>query len=484
MLRRLAAVALALVLAAAVAPAAGAAPPNVVFVLTDDLAWNLVQYMPHVQELQQRGMTFTRYYVTDSLCCPSRSSLFSGRFPHNTKIFTNNPPDGGFEEFHARGEEGSTFATDLQAAGYRTGMMGKYLNGYFPDRPIDGQVQYVPPGWTEWDVAGNGYGGFNYILNQNGQNVRYGNRPPDYLTDVVGGRAVQFINGAADAGQPFALEVATFAPHAPYTPAPRDANKFPGLTAPRTPAFDYANTDPPRWLSGHAPLRPMQVNNIDRDFRKRAQAVQAVDTMIANIESTLKARGLADNTYIVFSSDNGYHMGEHRLTSGKMTAFDTDIKVPLIVAGPGVPAGVTTTRIAENVDLRPTFDEWAGVPVPRSADGHSLAGLLRGEKPSDWRRSALIEHHGPDILAGDPDLPRPGSGNPNSYFAIRTGDAVYVEYRSGQREYYDLRRDKNELHNTYAKLGHADRSNLHAALTASRRCHGGGDCSAAQRRSP
>src|SRR4051794_8772842 len=232
MLRRLAAVALALVLAAAVAPAAGAAPPNVVFVLTDDLAWNLVQYMPHSQELQQRGMTFTRYYVTDSLCCPSRSSIFSGRFPHNTKIFTNNPPDGGFEEFHGRGEEGSTFATDLQAAGYRTAMMGKYLNGYFPDRAIDGQVQYVPPGWTEWDVAGNGYAGFNYILNQNGQNVRYGNRPQDYLTDVVGGRAVQLINGAADAGQPFALEVATFAPHAPY-PRRRAPPPGPGGCPPR-----------------------------------------------------------------------------------------------------------------------------------------------------------------------------------------------------------------------------------------------------------
>jgi arylsulfatase A-like enzyme len=363
-------------------------------------------------------------------------------------------------------------------------MMGKYLNGYFPDRPVDGRAQFVPPGWNEWDVAGNGYQEFNYTLNQNGQLVRYGRQPRDYLTDVVGGRAVEFINGAADAGQPFMLEVATFAPHAPYTPAPRNSNDFPGLTAPRTPAFDYDNTDAPTWLSGHAPLTPAQVGNIDRSFRLRAQSVEAVDQMIANIEGTLQARGLADNTYIVFSSDNGYHMGEHRLLPGKMTAFDTDIKVPLIVAGPGVPAGVTTTRIAENVDLRPTFDEWGGAQAPRSVDGHSLAGVLRGETPSDWRRSALIEHHGPDILRGDPDLPPAGSGNPNTYEAIRTADGVYVEYRSGQREYYDLRRDKNELHNTYSKLHHADRSSLHSALHAATACRGSGDCWAAQRKHP
>ena len=422
MLRKLsAAVTLGCALVAVwLAPAAGAAPPNIVFVLTDDLSWNLVRYMPHVQDLQRRGMTFSRYYVTDSLCCPSRSSIFSGRYPHNTRIFTNKVPDGGFDAFHARGEEGSTWATDLQAAGYRTAMMGKYLNGYLPGGVVDGKRLYIPPGWNEWDVAGNGYGEFDYNLNQNGQLVHYGLQPQDYLTDVVGGRAVQFINGAADAGQPFALEVATFAPHAPYTPATRNAMDFPGLTAPRTPAFDFQNTDAPRWLSGHAPLTPQQIAQIDQAFRKRAQSVEAVDDMIGNIESTLQARGLADNTYIVFSSDNGYHMGEHRLLPGKMTAFDTDIRVPLVVAGPGVPAGKTTTKIAENVDLRPTFDGIAGATVSRSVDGHSLVSLLRGRTPSGWRTGALIEHHGPDHARGDPCLPLPGGGNPATYDALRT----------------------------------------------------------------
>jgi N-acetylglucosamine-6-sulfatase len=467
MLRRLVAAAVvALALAAVAAPAASAAPPNIVVVLTDDLAWNLVQYMPHVQDMQQRGTTLSRYYVTDSLCCPSRSSIFSGRVPHNTKIFTNKGPDGGFDQFHARGEESSTFATDLQAAGYRTGMMGKYLNGYLP------KSGWIPPGWSEWDVAGNAYANFNYNLNENGRLVHYGNQPQDYLNDVLGGKAVGFINGAADAGQPFLLEVATFSPHAPYTPAPRDLIDFPGLTAPRTPAWDYQNTGAPRWLSGHAPLTAPQINQIDTAFRKRAQAVQSVDQMIANIESTLAARGLADNTYIVFTSDNGYHMGEHRLLPGKQTAFDSDIRVPLVVTGPGVGAGRTTTSIGENIDLRPTFNEIAGLPRPTIADGRSLLPILGGTTPSNWRTGALIEHHGPDVRSGDPDLPAPGSGNPATYEAVRVKDAVYVEYKNGQREYYDLHRDPNELHDTYRRLSRSARDSLHRRLARLRGCRG------------
>ena len=201
--------------------------PNIVFVLTDDLAWNLVRYMPHVRQMQSRGVTFNRYFVTDSLCCPSRASIFSGRLPHNTGIFSNTPPDGGFHAFRRRGEEASTFATTLQGAGYRTAMMGKYLNGYVPGGRFGSGGPYVPPGWNRWDVAGNGYPEFDYWLNEDGQLDPYGRRPQDYLTDVIGRMGLDFIRQSARAGQPFALELATFAPHVPYTPAPRDARDFP-----------------------------------------------------------------------------------------------------------------------------------------------------------------------------------------------------------------------------------------------------------------
>ena len=488
MRRRILAVVALIAVAAAVtlavarpSPAGAPKRPNIVFVLTDDLSWNLVRYMPHVVGLERQGVTFSHYYVTDSLCCPSRSSIFGGKFPHDTHVFSNKGKDGGFRAFHRRGEESSTFATSLQAAGYRTAMMGKYLNGYMPLQPVNGKPLYVPPGWNEWDVAGNAYPEFNYVLNENGRAVNYGNSPQDYLVDVMAGKAVNFINGAASAKKPFAIELATFAPHKPYTPAPRYAAAFPGLAAPRTPAFDFANLNPPRWLSGHAPLTPPQVFDIDTSFRKRVQAVQAVDDMIARIESTLKARHLDKNTYIVFSSDNGYHMGEHRLLPGKMTAFDTDINVPLVIAGPGVPRGKTLAQIAENVDLRPTFSVLGGAHVPATVEGHSLVPLLRGGKqPAVWRNAALVEHHGPDFQKGDPDLPGPGSGNPRTYEALRDNHAVYVEYSDGERGYYDLTRDPYELNNVYSKLGSKQRARLHAQLVAMAACHGGSRCWAAQ----
>jgi N-acetylglucosamine-6-sulfatase len=456
------------------APSAAASRPNVVFILTDDLAWNLVRYMPNVRKLQRRGATFSRYFVTDSLCCPSRSSIFTGAFPHNSGIFTNTGTDGGFQTFLNRGLEQTTYATAIQPAGYRTAMMGKYLNGYRP------ASRHVPPGWTTWNVAGNAYAEFNYNLLQNNRIVHYGRQPADYLTDVLAAKGSNFINQSADAGKPFVMELATFAPHAPYTPAPRDATSFPGLKAPRGPSFNKANVNPPSWLSGRAPLTAAQIAAIDGAFRKRAQAVQAVDDLIGRIRATLKARGLLDNTYIVFSSDNGYHMGEHRLMPGKMTAFDSDIRVPLVIAGPGVRKGRKISNIAENIDLNPTFAQLAGTNPSPTADGRSLVPLLRGKRVRRWRKAALIEHHGPDNRAGDPDRPTGPSGNPATYEAIRTSDAVYVEYRNGDREYYNLRRDPAERRNVYGSLSAGKRAKLSAMLSRLQSCRGA-SCSEAAR---
>jgi arylsulfatase A-like enzyme len=476
-----AAVALAATLAGIRASSASTAdpaatPPNVVFVLTDDLSWNLVQYLPQVRQLQADGLTFADYTVTDSLCCPSRSSIFTGRFPHNTGVFTNGGTDGGFGYFHGHGEESQTFATALRARGYRTAMMGKYLNGYLPGDTQGGSQPYVPPGWTEWDVAGNGYPEFNYDLNENHTVVHYGSRPQDYLTDVLARKGVGFIASSAAAHAPFLLEVATFAPHAPYTPAPRDATAFPGLTAPRGPAFDTLPTDAPPWLASRTPLTTTEKAAIDAAFRKRAQAVQAVDRLIGMLRAALTKAGVAGNTYVVFSSDNGYHMGEYRLTPGKMTAFDTDIRVPLMVAGPAIAAGARSTAPVENIDLAPTFQQLAAAPIPSNVDGHSLVPLLRSGSNPSWRTAALVEHHGPDTLADDPDLPAANSGNPPSYEAIRTNIYTYVEYVDGSREYYNRTTDPHELHNLAGTLSAARLAQLHTALTNLANCHGTTEC--------
>jgi arylsulfatase A-like enzyme len=449
-------------------PSAGSSGsrPNFVFVLTDDLSWNLVSHMPHVLALEKAGMTMSHYYVVDSLCCPSRSAIFTGEYPHDDGVFTNMGSDGGYNAYNAHGDEEKSFAVALQKSGYRTAMMGKYLNGYLPADPI-------PPGWSEWDVTGNGYPEFNYTLNEDGTPHHYGHAADDYLTDVLSGKATSFIGSSASQHKPFMLEVATFAPHAPYVPAPRYAHAEPGLTYPKTAAYDTLPKNPPSWLSQRAPLAPAEQQKINSIYRKRVEADLSVDDMIGHLEAQLQAKGLARTTYFIFSSDNGYHMGEYRLFPGKQTAFDTDIHVPLIVTGPGVPAGRTASQLTSNIDLAPTFDTLAGFPVPASVDGHSLDALWHGQQPADWRQAILIEHHGPDDTADDPDAQNKLQGDPPSYEAVRTANALYVRYGNGDQEYYDTATDPLELDNL---AGKGIPAALPKALAALENCHNGAGC--------
>lgn len=446
--------------------------PNIIFVLTDDLATNLVPYMPHVQAMQKAGLNFSNYFVVDSLCCPSRSAIFTGEYPHDDGVFTNGGNDGGYQTYKARDDEQRAFAVQLQNAGYQTGFMGKYLNGYLPKNAPE-------PGWSEWDAAGNGYPEFGYKLNQDGKTQQYGHDPNDYLTDVVSNKAVSFIDKQSSAHSPFMLEVATFAPHAPSTPAPRDANDFPGLTAPHTPAYDTTPTDAPDWLKAFPALSAADRKSIDEKYRKRAQSVQAVDDMIGRLEQEVKAKGLADDTYFVFSSDNGFHMGDYRLRPGKQTAFDTDIRVPLVITGPGIAAGSSDSKMVSSIDLAPTFESLSGASIESHVDGTSLAPLLTGSPPSSWQDAVLVEHHGPDTTKNDPDKPGKLSGDPPSYEAVRTPTALYVEYDNAQREYYDLAKDPYELHNLASTATAAQLAPVKAALAALRKCTGRASCQAA-----
>jgi N-acetylglucosamine-6-sulfatase len=359
--------------------------------------------------------------------------------------------------------------------------MGKYLNGYGVPR----MTKYIPPAWTDWHTAGNAYQEFNYDLNENGRINHVGGATPpasnatNYLTDVLGIRAQAFLNRAAIAHKPFVMEVATFAPHKPYIPAPRNASDFLRVRAPRDPSFNANNVRPPGWLGTRAPLTVLQLALIDYDFRLRAESVEAVDRLLGDLEATLKARGLADNTYIVFSSDNGYHMGQHRLLPGKQSAFEADVRVPLIIAGPGIGHNRTVPELAQNVDLYPTFTQLAGATPTEPVDGHSLVPLLRARsgRPVVWRTVALIEHRG-KTTRGDPDIDYGRlSGNPTSYEAIRLDHAVYVEYFDGEREYYDTDKDPFEQDNVYWRLGAATKAWLHATVHRLQSCHGTGSAS-------
>ncbi|TDE22088.1 sulfatase [Actinomadura sp. 6K520] len=455
--------------------------PNIVFVLTDDLSWNLVAHMPQVLQMQQDGLTFRNFLMSDSLCCTSRATIFTGKYPHNTGVRTNFPPDGGYKVFKAKGGEDASFAPALQKAGYRTALLGKYMNGYHPKDTHGGTAPYVPPGWSEWYVAGYGYPGYDYNLNENGSLVRYGRTPQDYMTDVLANKGVEFIKRATGSSQPFFIEIATFAPHGPFVPAPRHARLFGDLKAPRPPSFNEADVrDKPSWLRSRPKLDTSGIHRIDRGFRDRVRMVRSVDEMVGRIRTTLKELDRERDTYVIFGSDNGFHMGEHRLAGGKMTPYDSDIRVPFMVTGPDVPPGRRVAEPAQNTDLAPTFLELAGVEPPPSTDGRSLAPFLRGVTPPGWRQTALIEHVKPPPSPQDPDRQDSAPGAPTTYNALRNDDLLYVEYENGEREYYDRARDPQERNNLYGTLPEQRRRHLSGLLYALTRCSGAG-CTAAGR---
>lgn len=437
---------------------AAAAKPNVIFLLLDDLERVDFSKFPNInRELVRGGANLSNNFVTDSLCCPSRATILRSQYVHNHGVLHNKLPEGGFSAFQSKGNERSNLATWLKAAGYRTGLVGKYFNGYR-------DAQHVPAGWDNWVVpfSAGFYKGFNYDLSENGQARHYGDAPNDYITDVFSRKATTFISTSGN--KPFFLYLSTAAPHTPATPAPRHANAFPGASAPRTPSWDQADMSSyPSWLRDKNSLRPLQIEKIDTLYRKRMQSMLAVDDMVGNIMKTLRAQGKADNTYFVFTSDNGHHLGQHRLGPGKKTVFEEDIHVPAYVAGPGIRAGSRVDALTANVDWAPTITQWAGATLPAFADGRSLVPLLGGQSPQ-WRNYLLIDHHKPDVVsaaAEDPDdndqlfeietaegNRMPFKPDPPTYFAVRSKTAVYTEYSNGDREFYDLVKDPHQLRNT------------------------------------
>ncbi|MGN6607085.1 MAG: sulfatase family protein [Jatrophihabitans sp.] len=452
--------------------------PNIVFVLADDLSTNLLPFMPHVQALAREGASFSNYFVVDSLCCPSRAAIFTGQYPHDDGVFTNAGADGGVRAFDHFGGPAKNYGLALHRAGYFTGMLGKYLNRYDTRSPL-------PPGWDDWWVSGYGYYQYGYAVNDNGHSTTVGYQPSDYLGTRLAGQATSFVRSAVATGKPFAVEVAPFSPHWPYVAAPQDVGTFPGITVPRTPAYGVTPQHAPKWLAGIPPLTAHDGRHFDDAFRKRVESVQEVDRTVGQLQQALQQQGVLQNTYFVFSSDNGYHMGDYRLRVGKQTAFDTDTHVPLIIAGPGIRPGSTIDAVTQSIDLAPTFAAWAHTTLPTDPDGIDLGPLLTGRVPSAaWpQQAALVEHHGQQVK-DDPDHQVVLEGRPPSYEALRTKDALYVEYVDGEREYYDLRHDPFETDNLAGSSSPAVRATvarLSAWLHRLETCHGHAACLAADR---
>lgn len=427
------------------APRTGNAQPNILFILTDDLDGAALAELPNVRRLlADQGTTFPNFIVSSPNCCPSRASMLRGQFAHNHGVLRNSGKEGGFRTFRALGRESETIGVWMQRAGYRTGLMGKYLNGY----PAPARDTWVPPGWDEWAVSlKSGY--VDYEMNVNGRIEEHGSTREDYLTDLLGAKAIDFVTEAAADGKPFFLYLAPRAPHGPTTPAKRHEGAFAGVAAPRPPSWNEADvSDKPNFVRANDPFDGETASSIDREYQLRRETMLAVDEMVADLVAALERAGTLDQTVILFTSDNGFHLGEHRLPSRKGTPYDEAIRIPLIVRGPSVPRGVVDESLVMNIDLAPTFAEIGGAKVPDWVDGRSLAAVFDGSGRGS-RRVAFVEDFGGEGSRrkfNRPSTRRQGNGIP-PFRALRTADLLYVEYASGERELYDRRIDPYEMDN-------------------------------------
>jgi arylsulfatase A-like enzyme len=444
--------------------------PNIVLILTDDQRWDTTDgthslgggaVMPRTRaELAERGAEFRQAFMTTPLCCPSRSSLLSGAYAHRTGVYKNGGTNGGADDF----EDASTLATWLQEAGYRTALIGKYLNGY-PQLWDDGlgEPPYVPPGWSEWYgmrsvryfdyaiVEPDGLGGY--------AEVPYGSSEAEYSTDVLREKAKAFVGRAVAAGEPFFLYLSFKAPHLPQTPAPRHEGMFQSLAPWRPPSYDEEDvSDKPTWMQNTPAMTPEEEADLDQVRIDQLEMLQAVDEAIGGsgqhgivgLMEELRTLGVERDTLVVFFSDNGWHWGEHR-TRAKNKPYEESIRSPMLVHYPRlVPLPRVEERFALNIDLAPTFAELAGASVPVPVDGASLVRVLDGTQPAGtWRTDFLTE------------------GWPNSHVwaTLREAQWKYTELpltlgdpnTAFELELYDLAADPHELQNLAADPQHAER---------------------------
>ena len=462
---------------------AAAQKPNVIFILTDDQTLAEMSAMPQTAALiGGRGATFDRAYISYPLCCPSRATLLTGQYMHNTGVRGNNPPFGGWDRFAGLGDEAKALPVWMKDAGYYTVQMGKYLNGYGSINPT------VPAGWDEWYGKLSQYNKasfgnqiyFNYSLLEQGPGgppaklVNYGQNEGDYQTDVLLGKAIDAIHrlgGPGGAGKPFFLDLWLSAPHAPYVSSARFTGAFAGAPVPTNASINERNmSDKPRFMQRIHPLKKRQLQTIGLRQRNRWAQLLSVDQGVSQIVEALRQVGQLDNTYIVFSSDNGYFSGEHRIAQGKYLPFEPSSHVPLLVRGPGIPAGSHSNELVSNADIAPTIAQIGGAAPELTDDGRSLLPyaenpglrstrplLLEGDTGSNLTggdaieasakaSGALAHKAGVRNLEQEPIASIAHKVQAPPYRAIRTDRYLYVQYAGhGGVDLYDMSLDPLQL---------------------------------------
>lgn len=382
------------------AAAASDGRPDIVFVMTDDQEQSTLPYMAHLKnEVGAKGAVLEDHHLTEPLCCPTRATVLTGMYAHNTGIVDNAP---GFPEFRNRGLEQKSVNVALRDAGYWTSHVGKVMN-YYEENP-----SYVPPGWDDWHAwaTNSSVSDYNsYKMNDDG----VVSSQTKYNTDLYQDRARAAIREAPD-DRPMYLQVWTNAPHSPFQPAERHKGMFASAKIPRTPDFTGGTT-------------------ADSTWRKKLQMLQSVDELLKGVDAELAAEGKLENTYVFYVSDNGFRIGYRNLPNGKRYWYYTDVQFPMYVRGPGIAAGTKIGALTGSNDLAPTFADIAGTTLP-DADGRSLLPLLADPR-TPWRKYLGLEHP-------------TDAQSPYRWTGVVTDTHKYVKRNAGNR-LYDRAADPHEV---------------------------------------
>jgi N-acetylglucosamine-6-sulfatase len=455
---------------------AASSKPNIIMFTTDDQTVRDLVAMPKTQALiGSQGANFLHAYVSMSLCCPSRITVQTGEYAHNHHVMGNTPPQGGYSVFNDKND----LPVWLQQAGYRTIHIGKMPNGFGTET----NETYVPPGWAPFN-GGAGPGEFyafikpasayfDFALDENGVLKQYG--ATDYQTDVYADLAVDRIDSHFNnhSNDPLYMQVQFFAPHDPADPAPRHAGAFATAPLPIDASFNEKNVkDKPGWIRKISRFGPGLIAKIQTRYQHRLETLLSVDDAIQRIVDELSAKGQLANTYLIFTSDNGFMQGQHRLHQGKFAPYEPSIQVPLLIRGPGIPPGSQPRTLVWNGDITDTILKIAGARPGLPQDGRSLLPYARDPNLRSFR-PILIET-GPPGATNEPGTPVSAASGRRVHFskyvknldqdhtaqiaraivapryrAIRTGRYLLVKYSDASRELYDLKLDPLELDSRY-----------------------------------